>query len=243
MSIKIKLTRLKRGFIGRSYKLYDQILDTDKYIRYTYYNKGYHNPNYQFDKEQISFIHVPKTAGTSLAKMLERDKSSRFINLDIHRPISKYCNPKEYKYITVMRSPVDRVWSYYNMVLRNPEGYPYKNYADQGLSRFLDKCWASRNLACRYLSGQVYEEPTKKTLMQANENLKSFHAVLWFENFKEESIDFLNQYDIEIPALTHERMSSYQRPQKEEIELIKRYNEYDIKIYERWVAKERKIKM
>jgi len=234
--IKVKLSRLKKSYINRAFQLYDSILGTDKYIRYSYYKNGYHNPNYQFKKDQICFIHLPKTAGTSFSKMLERDELSRFINLNIHKPVSKYCHPKEYQYITILRNPVDRVWSYYQMVLRNQDGYPYKNYATQGLNIFLEKCWASRNLACRYLSGQVvYKEPTEQTLKLANENLKSFNSVLLFENFKEESLTFLEKKNIPIEELIHKRNVKYRGPDNKQSELIKRYNKYDIKMYEKWL--------
>jgi hypothetical protein len=54
--------------------------------------------------------------------------NSKFINIQRHSPVSKYCSPEDYSYITIIRNPIDRVWSQYQMILRSDENYPYKNY-------------------------------------------------------------------------------------------------------------------
>jgi hypothetical protein len=209
-------------------------MNTDKYIRYSYYNNGYHNPNYRFRKDEINFLHLPKTGGTSLCKILANDPKSRFGRLNIHRPISKHCPPREYKYVTVLRDPVARVWSYYQMVLRSESGYPYQKWAKKGLEVFLIRCWAARNLATRYLAGDVHDEQTDLYYTKAIENLGEFYKVISFDKFNTESVDFLNEYDILFNDMYNERKATYQRPDLEEINLIKQFNQLDVRLYNHW---------
>ena len=234
---KPRLARIKKKGLQAVFRVSDIIFDSDKYIRYTHHKNGYHNPKYSFKKDQINFIHLPKTGGTSFCRMLEKDPQKRFVHLDIHRPVSKFCAPQDHKYITVLRNPIDRVWSQYQHVLRESEGYPYQKFAKQGLNRFLEKCWAVRNMACRYISGNVEQEPDQATLEKAIENLECFYDVLLFENFSTEVGEFLNRHQIPNEHIPNERKSEYAKPTNQEIELIRRYNQLDIAFFENWKSK------
>jgi hypothetical protein len=236
-NVKTILSRLKRKVLKRTYWLSDRILNSDKLIRYTHFTNGFHNPNYQFKKEQIASVHIPKTGGTTLNKMLLESGDSRFVNLNIHKPISINCNPESYNYITVMRDPIDRVWSQYQMVLRSENGYPYQKFAQQGLFVFLEKCWAVRNMNCRYISGEVEAEPNAQTLKKSIVNLSNFYAVLSFEDFSNVITCFLKENKIAVSMIPNERKSSYIEPTEEEINLIKKYNEFDLILFDKWKNK------
>lgn len=233
-SLHIKLARVKQRSIKSYLSVLDHITDADRLIRYTYYKNGYHNPEYHIQKNEINFLHLPKTGGTSLCKILEQDSTKRFGKLNIHRPISKHCPPEEYRYVTVMRDPIARVWSYYQMVLRSPKGYPYQKWANKGLEVFLDKCWAARNMSCRYLSGQVELEPNKITLDAAFVNLQKFYAVLDFRNFSEEVSKFLTALNFPQQQIPNERNHTYAPPDDDSKQLIKQYNQLDISLFESW---------
>ena len=234
------LSRTKRKGIKKIFQVYDWLMNSDKNIRYTHYTNGFHNPNYQFTKDQIASVHIPKTGGTSLNKMLQESGDARFINLNIHKPVSKVCSPEEYRYITVLRDPVDRVWSQYQMVLRSAKGYPYQKFALQGLQVFLEKCWAVRNMNCRYLTGEVEKEPDSNTLELALSNLSKFHAVFSFEHFSSQVTQFLEEKNISFSKIPNERKSSYIGPSAEDVMLIKKYNEYDLILFEKWRKKDHK---
>ncbi len=92
-------------------KIIDQIFWTDYRIKSHNKKIGFHDPAYKFGRNEIAFVHVPKSGGTSLHKLLSQDDQSRFVSLNMHRPISRFCKPQEYNYITVIRNPVERVWS------------------------------------------------------------------------------------------------------------------------------------
>lgn len=233
-SVKVRLARLKNHSLKALYKALDQVMDTDKYIRYTYHQNGYHNPDYHFEKDQINFIHLPKTGGTSICKILENDPEKRFAHLHIHKPVSIHCSPSDYKYVTVLRDPVARVWSYYQMVLRSEKGYPYQKWANQSLEIFLQKCWAARDLTCRYLSGQVTPEPDEKTLELAISHLSQFYVVMDFADFSGEVSGFMAEHKIPYEQIPNERNHKYTRATETEKELIRKYNPWDMALFQRW---------
>ena len=235
MSIHIHLARTKKQFFKMAYYIYDVLMGTDTYIQYSYKMNGYNNPDYRFTKSEICLLHIPKTAGTSFSKMLKNHASNHFVNLDIHRPVSKFCPSSEFKYVTILREPIARVWSYYQMVLRSPKGYPYKKYAVLGLRKFIEKCPFARNLACKYISGNADKMPDFNTLQTAIDNLNNFYAVLSFDNFTSDASLFLKQHKISFDHIPNERKSKYSGPSIEEAELIRKHNQLDIDLFENWV--------
>lgn len=231
---RVVLSRIKKKLLKAGFRVLDAVTDGDSYVRFVYRQNGYHTPEYRFDSDQIMFVHLPKTAGTSFAKMLRMDAQQRFVSLDIHKPISAHCDPAAFRYITVMREPVARVWSYYQMVLRNPPGYPYRNYAVKGLEHFLKKSWPARNMACRYLTGNVDAEPTSATLKQAQTNLKGFYHVLDFDAFGAQASAFCAAHEIAVEQIPNERKANYTGPSEADAALIRQFNQLDSALYEGW---------
>lgn len=232
--LKVHLARVKKYIVKTLYKALDRVMDTDKHIKYTYYQNGYHNPDYYFEKSQINFMHLPKTGGTSICKILEGDPEKRFAHLNIHKPVSVHCSPSNYKYVTVLRDPIARVWSYYQMVLRSEKGYPYQKWANQGLEIFLQKCWAARDLACRYLSGEMTREPNEKTLELAMSHLRQFYVVMNFADFSQEVSTFMARHKIPYEKIPNERNHKYTPPTEIEKELIRKYNPLDMALFQSW---------
>ncbi len=223
-----------KKLVRRSLRLFDKIFWTDYDIRLTNHIIGFHKSAYNFKKNKISFVHIPKTGGTSLHKLLRKDVKSRFINLNVHRPVSRLCDPGEYSYMTVMRNPVARVWSYYQMIKRNPYGSAYKRFADKGIECLLKHCWEVRNMACRYYSGEVKPEPDTATFNRAMKNLDNFICVIDMEFYEKQVDEFLTQYNIPNNHIPHERKSRYPTYDQNEYELICEYNKLDIEIFDKW---------
>jgi len=223
-----------KKLVSKSLQLIDFVLWTDYHVKLENHNIGFHDPTYQFKKSEIAFVHIPRTGGTSLHNLLNQDPLSRFVNLNMHRPVSQLCDPVNYRYITLMCDPVDRVWSYYQMVLRNPPGFPYRRFAGKGLECFLEHCWEVRNMACRYYSGEVKEEPDGETLTKAFNNLLNFTRVINFNNFEKEVVEFLAECNIQVTSIPNEGKSGYARCNQNELNLIREYNKLDIELVATW---------
>ena len=234
MNIRVALGRIKRKGFKQLFKSIDFLFSTNLYWEYSFRTNGYHANDFKFDKDQIAFVHIPKTGGTSFYRMLEEQVIKGMVNTRIHRPVSISCPPKEYKYITIMRDPRRRVWSLYQMVLRSPIGSPYQKYAKKGLPCFLENCWEARDMTCRYLSGDVYKTPQEQTYDRAWANLNCFEEVFDFENFSEEVQTYFQKQGKVVKWTLNERKSKYLMPQEAEIKLITKYNKYDLLLFQKW---------
>ncbi len=109
------------------------------------------------------FLHIPKTAGTTLHTIVDRqyasdhiysfgsnaqDSIKKFQELSAeerakirflrgHMPFGLHeFFPLTDEYITLLRDPVDRVVSYYNFILRTPEHYLYEIVTLRNMSLF-----------------------------------------------------------------------------------------------------------
>jgi hypothetical protein len=109
------------------------------------------------------FLHIPKTAGTTLHDIIERQYAHDTIytfGSDAHAAVKEFKNlsfaerekiqllrghmafglheflPATNQYFTVLRDPVQRVISYYNFILRTPDHYLYEVVQTGNLSLF-----------------------------------------------------------------------------------------------------------
>lgn len=113
------------------------------------------------ERERLIFIHIPKAAGNSLNQILHRlypsektlslygtDDVANFYDLPqeqrdnfalleghflygLHKYLSQ---PARYRYITMLREPVDRIVSLYYFILRSPDIYLYEAVTSRNMS-------------------------------------------------------------------------------------------------------------
>ena len=150
-----------------------------------------HSANYIFRKSQMCLIHLPKSGGSTITKIINDNKLEVIADTN-HRPISKFCDPKSFKYIILLRNPVDRVISYHNMVLRN-KYYEYKEYS-ASYKLFLNNCWEVNNQLTLYLAGidckqmikniKINDNFFKLIFDRAKNNLKNIKSVIFFNNYE-----------------------------------------------------------
>ena len=241
MKLRTHLARIKKKVKLNFLSWVDALKGTDHAIRFKMKLWGFDTNDYRFREDQVAFIHMPKTGGSTLSRLLSADPENRFVNLKLHRPVSRHCAPGDYHYITVLRHPVDRVWSLYQMTLHDPDGHHYRKWAEKGLKFFLEKYWASRNLYCRYFSGSVFSEPGDVEKEQALKNMNAFDEVLMFSDLENEINDLLAKYGIEAETIPHLRKSKNQKATEAEAQLISEYNALDIELYESWINKRENV--
>lgn len=113
----------------------------------------------------IVFLHVPKTAGTTLARIIERQYEARTIlhlyesnfgeeltavhgnRMDLLRVVMGHFYfgvhtfvPRSSTYITILRDPVDRVVSHYHFVRHQPSHYLYDAACRMSLAEYVEFC-------------------------------------------------------------------------------------------------------
>jgi hypothetical protein len=144
---------------------------------------AHHYPSDTMDREALIFLHIPKTAGTTLNRMIERQYSPFAIfTIDPHRirataerlkrlpeerrrrlrvvrghlpyGIHEFL-PQGATYITLLREPVARVLSAYYFVLRRPLNPLHRKLKRERLR--IEDCLRlfpdRQNLQCRFIAG------------------------------------------------------------------------------------------
>lgn len=209
-------------------KIFDKLFLTNIGKRGTNFYHHYQQNDYSFDQEKYCLIAVPKTAGWSFRMYTEKYKLPfyTFKKNALHNPVSLNCPPEKYKYVTILRNPVDRVYSHYHMNLIIND-----ITTSRGLINFLKTCSEVRNLYCQYYSGLIDEIVDERIYNVALKNLKNFHTIIDFDNYSLEVNNFLKKFNIENNEEIHENKNNYSSISHNQAETIKIYNYWDIKLY------------
>lgn len=209
----------------------DKLFFTDFGKRANNFYHMYNQNDYVFNEDQYCFIHVPRTGGWSFRNYFNNYNLPFYVNekKGHHNPVSILCSPKKYKYVTIMRDPVDRVYSHYQMFLKAKE-ISTRN----GLINFLRYSSEVKNLYCQYYSGLIGETVDERVYKIALENLKNFKFIINFDNYNNDLNKFLKEVGInELKKENyHNNKINLTNFSNEESEAIKLYNHWDIKLYE-----------
>ncbi|WP_216828238.1 sulfotransferase family 2 domain-containing protein [Alkalihalobacterium elongatum] len=218
-----------------------------------------------YTHEVLIFMHIPKTAGTSLSLVLKKQfKPHEIVRVDGPVKDTKYFNAQtkcimghhvfgyhkissKERYITMLRDPVDRVISsYYHHIERVKRGWETDIGSkiineNMDLQDFLN-CKESRfkleteNLMVHYCSGGSSTDLTK-----AKENLEKYFVVIGINEMFDESLKLmqkkLNWNDISYKNanITKNRPKLSEVP-KNIIQKINEMNSLDLQLYS-WVKK------
>ena len=231
-SLKLEKILLKKvsPFIG---KILDRLFFTSFFRRGLNFYYHYDRNDYIIDNpKKICFIHLPKTGGKTIWNSLKKIDFPLyyFPKNALHNPVSLNNNPRDFRYITVMRNPLDRVYSQYRMFQKGNRDIAEHGY---GLINTIKNRYSFKNYACQYYSGLIDEIVDERIFILAKENLKNFFFIIDFENIESDLkklIKMMNLNDnIEI---THINKSSYDKMSANEKEIIKVYNYWDLKLYD-----------
>lgn len=205
-----------------------------------YWNKDYYTlRQYDFSKEQICFIHLPRTGGTTIKKYFP----SGLLFTVNRSPVTYFCPSNEYKYISVFREPVSRIWSFYHMIRRQGKNYPYKKFSST-IRNFCENCWETKNCYTRLFAGETVDHnlTDEQLFNRAKENMKNFFMILNFDflnrdiSVLENKIQQLSVKLIE-QKIPHENFSHYDRriPVNERV-IIEEFNQLDIRLYKYFLS-------
>ena len=220
-------------------KIIDKLFVTNIGKRGTNYYHYYQQNDYSFDREKYCLIAVPKTGGWSFRKYTEKYNLPfyTFKKNALHNAVSLNCPPEKYKYVTILRNPIDRVYSHYHMNLIIND-----ITTSRGLINFLKTCSEVRNLYCQYYSGLIDEIVDERIYNIALKNLKNFHTIIDFDNYLLDVNKFLKKFNIENKEEIHDNKNNYSSISHNQTEAIKIYNYWDIKLYNEILNKKNPIK-
>jgi hypothetical protein len=203
---------------------------------------------------RLYFIHVPKTAGTTLRLMLEMQVAADEIYP--YRHLTKAMEPVHHDLVsghlfyelckkldpdfnnafkvTTLREPVERYLSFLRAVKRRfPQYSDLESVLDEKLlpnSRF--KFGLLNNAMCRFFADRREMEGVE-LLQSAKKNLESFDCVLFFDTFARDTVDLFERLGVVIEENAIPQMNAArQEPVSEELlEKVKQENLLDIELY------------
>jgi hypothetical protein len=207
------------------------------------------------------FVHIPKTAGSTLRSILKKQYDSpeicfgnkeemisklnnfseekweqiKCINGHILFGIHQYLSNRPYVYYTMLRDPVEHVISEYYYILREPHNMAHDKVKNMSFEEFITsdefKGRTSNRQTC-FISGE-----RKNDLSHAKENLSQYFSVVGITEMFDESV-FLMGKELGWKGVSYKKKKNVtqNRPKSDEfpkhvIEIIKENNELDIELY------------
>ena len=211
-------------------KLTDYFFLTENFHKYQIKHSKIYSNTYKLEKDQYSFVHPPKSAGTSISTFLYENNIKIFNSA--HNLVSINCDPSKFKYITVIRNPVDRIKSFYEMQLDNKK-LSFHNQAKKGLGYFVSKVKINQNCLCKFLIGDLTCDIDEKKYNKSKQNLNNFFFIINFENL-DKDIDILKSKLNIQKEMKHigKRQKEKKTYSIEENRDIINNNKYDIQLWE-----------
>lgn len=204
----------------------------------------------QFNESNIFRIKKGKKKNQSFEDFLNLDKRKRskialisgHMYFGVHKSISS-----EFKYLTMLRDPLSRVVSMY-YYQRRPE-HKYHISKDISLIDYIKNEYTVdvNNGMTRFITGKnrkrvAFGECYAEMFEEAIENIKThFYPVGILERFDESILFYKSLLNWKFPILYNKKNVNINKPfnvnlSSNEIEIIRKYNEIDIKLYN-WVYK------
>lgn len=199
----------------------------------------YELKQYTFPSTSICFIHLPRTGGSTLKSYIK----SNFFTVN-RSPVSFLCPSKEFKYITIFREPVSRVWAFFNMIKRQGKNYPYKEMTGT-MKNFCLNCWEASNCYTKLLAGETVEHnlPDAELLRRAKENMKNFFYILDFNQLEKDINALRIKIVKELPetsvdtTIQHVQYMKYDRNISSLFrKVIEEHNKLDIELYQYYLT-------
>lgn len=144
---------------------------------------------------------------------------------------------EEFKFITFLRNPINRVISDYNYVISSQENPLHLLVNDLSLGEYVSRHEDLQldNLQTRMISGNMFGQITMKDVDIAKSNIKKHFAFIGFTEYFDKSLILLKK-EIgwqKYPIYQSKNISKNKNVKvlKDELKIIERYNTYDIILY------------
>jgi hypothetical protein len=231
--------------------------------------------NNVMEKEVVIFLHIPKTAGTTLRYIIQyqykppaiyelygpsathsqrleklqrlseaKKAEIKIVNAHLGFGLHEFL-PQPCTYITFLRNPVERVVSMYYYFQRTGNNY----VQNLTLKDFIQTYGGARDNMTKYLSGEklkiqltdpnneINYQCSTESLEIAKSNLKKHFKVIGLaERFDESLILLKKRLGWQLPLYDKNNVSkkrpSTKEVSKDTLNLIEKFNEFDIQLYE-----------
>ena len=148
-------------------------------------------------KYKCGFIHIPKTAGTTIELLLFNDNLKRTINRpnSLHENINYYNYYYDYFLFSFVRNPYTRIISIYNYYMNNGNKSKYD-------SNLLCKNTTLDDFLVKYNHTTIKHLRTQYSFLQ---NSKHINFIGRFENYNKDIIYICNKLKIDKPTINNIR--------------------------------------
>ncbi len=212
--------------------------------------------NYDQSKQVLIFSHIPKTAGSTIRQIIqnqyEKKSMIRYLKMGeaseerlarmkvlyghcrfgVHHQISQ-----PFKYITMLRDPIERVISTYYYAQRKPENRMHERATTMDFMEFIQEEIKQNNPAIvnhqtRFVSGEK-----NPNLEMAKHHIQEYYAVVGLTEMFNESIFLMKEslgwdnIDYISSNVTKNRPKQ-ENFSKEAISLIREHNQLDLELYD-----------
>ena len=93
-------------------------------------------------------------------------------------------------------------------------------------------CPEAQNIFCKYYSGELDQDMNNDLFQKALENTKNFYQLINFENFKNDTLKLIDNFNIKNIEVPHINQSSNKKEiTEDERKIIEFYNYFDLKFY------------
>jgi hypothetical protein len=210
----------------------------------------------------LVFLHIPKTAGTTLASTLqwnypphltlhqdlllrpiedmelfplERRSSARLLRGHVPYGVHRFI-PSRCEYMTVLRQPVPRAVSAYKHVLRRPGNELHERVVREGmgLEEFIETCWVGKRASrqTRQLCNRPDGAVGPSDLAEAKRNLEQFLVVGLTERFEETLALVRRALRLRVPLYVTRNVGQPLPVSARAAELIRDREPLDLELYE-----------
>lgn len=170
------------------------------------------------DDRKVFFIHIPKTAGTSIEKSLNKEEwlTARHYNFKMFEDTGR--KREDYTIFTVVRNPFARVYSVFQWLkyLRVKKKYPIATLDFKSHIREIERYFAEGERGKpHYVKGEVYFTPGMvETFDWWTGGMQNIDHLLRFENLQEDAETFYEKTGLRIDLEIKENINPYSEDYK-----------------------------